>query len=300
MKIGFIGLGKMGAQMVQRLLKADHEVVVFDVNQDAVSALVEKGAHGASDRNDLVSQLSPVVIWIMIPSQFVDAELKTLLDIVPSGSILIDGGNSDFRLTRQRAALCKEKSVTWIDVGTSGGILGLEHGFSMMIGGDKDAVESIEPLFNTLAQKDGWKYFGPSGSGHYVKMVHNAIEYGLMESYAEGYRILKDGAYKDLDLSAAGEVWKHGSIISSLLNDLTVEAITENPELSGIDGFVAESGETRWTLEAAKELGIELPAIQAAFQVRIDSQEGNTNYATKLLAAMRNKFGGHALNKDKQ
>lgn len=298
MKIGFIGLGKMGAQMVQRLLKADHEVVVFDVNQDAVSALVEKGAHGASDRSDLVSQLSPVVIWIMIPSQFVDAELKTLLDILPSGSILIDGGNSDFRLTRQRAALCKEKSVTWIDVGTSGGVLGLEHGFSMMIGGDKGAVESIEPLFSTLAQKDGWKYFGPSGSGHYVKMVHNAIEYGLMESYAEGYRMLKDGAYKDLNLGAAGEVWKHGSIISSLLNDLTVEAITENPELSGIDGFVAESGETRWTLEAAKELGIELPAIQAAFQVRIDSQEGNTNYATKLLAAMRNKFGGHAINKE--
>ncbi len=300
MRIGFIGLGKMGSQMVQRLSIANHEVVVYDVNPESVNALTNKGVIAAPDRKSLVSQLSPVIVWLMIPSQFVDEEIEKLLEIVPEGSIIIDGGNSDFRLTQKRAEICANKSVTLIDVGTSGGILGFKNGFSMMVGGELSAVNTLEPIFEALAQEGGWKHFGSSGSGHYVKMVHNAIEYGLMESYAEGYRMLRDGPYKDLDLSAAGEVWKHGSIISSLLNDLIVDVLNKDSNLSGVDGFVAESGEARWTLETAKELGINLPTIESAYQVRVDSQAGNINYATKLLAAMRNKFGGHAINKDQK
>ncbi len=297
MKIGFIGLGKMGSQMVSRLLADNHEVVVNDLSADAIAAMTALGATAAQSQAELIDQLGErPIIWIMIPAQFVDTELAKLVSALPDGSIVIDGGNSDYRLTRQRAALCAQHSVELVDVGTSGGILGIEHGFSMMIGGDKASVTTIEPIIVSLAQPDGWHYFGESGSGHYTKMVHNAIEYGLMESYAEGYRMLRDGPYSDIDLVAAGEVWKHGSIISSLLNDLTVEALRENPQLEGIEGAVAESGEARWTLETATGLGIEMPAVQAALDVRIASQQGSVNFATKLLAAMRNKFGGHAIN----
>jgi 6-phosphogluconate dehydrogenase len=297
MKIGFIGLGKMGGAMTERIMRAGHEVVVLDHNSDAVAATVLNGATSASGRNDLVEKLSPVIIWLMIPSQFVDTELAELLKIVPEGSILIDGGNSDFRLSKQRAELCLTNKVAWLDVGTSGGILGFKNGYSLMVGGEANAVKILEPIFSALAPALGWNHFGDSGSGHYVKMVHNAIEYGLMESYAEGYRMLKDGPYKNIDLALAGETWKHGSIVGSLLNDLTVEVLNENPELVGIDGFVAESGETKWALEVANDHGIKMPSIEASMQVRLDSQEGDINYATKLLAAMRNKFGGHNINK---
>jgi 6-phosphogluconate dehydrogenase len=298
MKLGFIGLGKMGGQMVTRLVAAGHNVVVTDLDTAAVAAAVAAGAEGAVDRAELVGKLGdPAIVWLMIPAQFVDTELEALLGLLPAGSIVIDGGNSDFRLTRQRAKLCQSRQIQLVDVGTSGGILGLEKGFSMMIGGDKAAVDTIEPIIEALAQPDGWHYFGESGSGHYIKMVHNAIEYGLMESYAEGYRMLKDGPYKQLDLAAAGAIWQHGSIIGSLLNDLAVQALRENPELDGIDGFVAESGEARWTLEAAAEANVAMPAVQAALDVRLASQTGQTNFATKLLAALRNKFGGHQINR---
>jgi 6-phosphogluconate dehydrogenase len=299
MKIGFIGLGKMGSQMTSRLLGAGHEVVVFDVDAAAVASLAQNGAMAAANRAELVSKLGDqVIIWLMIPSQFVDEEIRTLLDIVPAGSILIDGGNSDYRLTQARAKLCASRQVQLIDVGTSGGILGGETGFSMMVGGNATAVAAITPVLETLAQPDGWHHFGASGSGHYIKMVHNAIEYGLMEAYAEGYRLLKEGPYDALDLAAVGNVWQHGSIISSLLNELTASALAEDSQLENIDGYVAESGEARWALETARERQIPLPAIEAAFQVRLDSQAGKTNYATKLLAVMRNKFGGHVVNKD--
>ena len=226
MKIGFIGLGKMGSQMVTRVLNANHEVVVLDVDVDAVNRMVTLGATGAVDQADLIAKLGgPAIIWLMIPASFVDAEIEKLLAVLPEGSTLIDGGNSDYRLTQKRFQLCASRGVHLIDVGTSGGVLGIEHGFSMMIGGDAVAVSAIQPIIEALAQPNGWHYFGEGGSGHYTKMVHNAIEYGLMESYAEGYRMLKDGPYKNIDLVAAGEVWKHGSIIGSLLNDLTVEAL---------------------------------------------------------------------------
>ena len=235
----------------------------------------------------------------MIPAEVVDQELDAWLVLVPKGSILIDGGNSDFRLTKKRSELVASKGSTLLDVGTSGGVWGYKNGFSMMAGGDQDSFKIIEPVLKTLAQPSGaYDYFGPSGSGHYVKMVHNAIEYGMMESLAEGYRMLKEGAYKDLDLAAAGEVWQHGSVVTSWLNELSRDALKENPELEGVEGVVAESGEARWTLEAAKDLGIPLPAIQTSFDIRLASQKGEVNFATKLLAAMRNKFGGHNINPD--
>ncbi len=298
MKVGFIGLGKMGGNMTKRLVAARHDVVAYDLNESARKEAETNGAQLASSRSDLVGKLEDVIVWLMIPAQYVDQEISDLLDIVGAGAVIIDGGNSDFRLSKKRYELCKERNVSFVDVGTSGGILGLKNGYSIMVGGDEDVANKLSPIFSALSPSQGWGYFGQSGSGHYVKMVHNAIEYGLMQSYAEGYRMLKDGPYKELNLGAIGDVWAHGSIISSLLNDLTVEALKENPELVGIEGFVAESGETRWTLEIAQDHGVELPAIEAAYKVRLDSQAGKVNFGTKLLAAMRNKFGGHAINKD--
>ncbi|HMI08866.1 MAG TPA: decarboxylating 6-phosphogluconate dehydrogenase [Candidatus Saccharimonadales bacterium] len=299
MKIGFIGLGKMGGPMVQRLLSGGHDVIVIDHHQENIDAATAKGAVVATNHSDMVSKLdSPIVIWLMIPAARVDDELTSLLELLPAGSIIIDGGNSDFRLTRTRAARCLGKNVTLMDVGTSGGIMGLENGYCMMVGGDQATYATIEPLVQTLAQPDGYGYFGPAGAGHYVKMVHNAIEYGVMEAYAEGYMVLKEGKdYPDLDLGKAGQVWQHGSIISSKLNELATGILTTNANLDGIDGYVAESGEARWTLEIAEEQAIPMPVVQASFDRRIASTKGETSFATKLLAALRNGFGGHEINK---
>lgn len=301
MKAGFVGLGKMGGNMAERLLKAGHELIVLDPSPPAREAARALGATVAESRGDMVKALqglgAPIVIWLMIPSGAVDPELDAFSEALPSGSVIVDGGNSDFRLTRERSRKVAKRGITLVDVGTSGGILGREQGYALMVGGETGAVRLLAPLFDALAPKDGWRHFGESGNGHYVKMVHNAIEYGLMEAYAEGYRMLKEGPAKGIDLAAAGQVWQRGSIVESLLNRLASEAIAENPELSGIDGYVSESGETRWTLEAAREAGIALPAIEAALDVRLQSQRGATSYATRLLAAMRNKFGGHAINR---
>ena len=299
MKIGFIGLGKMGGSMVQRLLDGGHEVVVIDHHQENIDAAVSHGGIVANDHADMLSKLgSPIIIWLMISASKVDDELTALFELLPAGSIIIDGGNSDFRLTRARAARCLEKNITFMDVGTSGGIMGLKDGYCMMVGGDPETYETIEPLIKTLAQPDGYGYFGPTGAGHYVKMVHNAIEYGVMEAYAEGYMVLKEGKdYPDLDLGKAGAVWQHGSIISSKLNELATGILTSNANLDGIDGYVAESGEARWTLETAKEQAIPMPVVQASFDRRIASTQGDTSFATKLLAALRNGFGGHEINK---
>ncbi|GAC1390822.1 MAG: decarboxylating 6-phosphogluconate dehydrogenase [Candidatus Saccharimonadales bacterium] len=298
MKIGIVGLGKMGAQIAERLLNCDHHVEVFDIDQVAIEKAVRLGAHENKTREELLKNLdTPAIVWLMIPSQFVQEEIDKWLALLPPKSILIDGGNSDFRLTIQRAEQAAKKDIEFIDVGTSGGILGLQNGFSMMIGGNAKAVETIDPIIKALAQLNGYHHFGPAGSGHFVKMVHNGIEYGLMEAYAEGYRLLKEGPFKDLNLAAAASVWQHGSIIGSSLNELTGQVLQENPELNEVSGYVAESGEARWTLDVAKEKEIDLPVIQAAFDVRVASQTGTVNFATKLLAAMRNRFGGHNLNK---
>lgn len=300
MKIGFIGLGKMGGNMVARLHEHGHETIVLDTNDIAVERAVKTGATAAESRDDLVQKLpKPAIIWMMIPSEFVDDELEALYAIVPSGSIIIDGGNSDYRLTQARGASAKEKGIHLVDVGTSGGILGREHGYAMMVGGAPEVVRHLSPIFGVLAPENGWNHFGDTGTGHYVKMIHNAIEYGMMQSFAEGYHMLKEGPIKGIDLAAVGKVWQNGSIIDSLLNTLITEALEENPELKGIDGYVTESGEARWALEAAKAANIPTPAIQTSMDVRLASQKGQVSFATKMLAAMRNKFGGHAVNGDK-
>jgi 6-phosphogluconate dehydrogenase len=300
MKIAVAGLGRMGMQIARKLSEDGHTVIAYNRSKEPVDEAVSYGATAAYEKADLVKAFAgeQVILWLMIPSDVVDDELAAWLDIVPNGSIIVDGGNSDFRLTQKRAELVASKGSVLLDVGTSGGVWGYKNGFSMMAGGDGEAFRLVEPALQTMAKPSGaYQHFGPSGSGHYVKMVHNAIEYGMMQSLAEGYRMLEEGPYDKLDLAAAGEVWQHGSVVTSWLNELTRQALEENPTLDGIDGFVAESGEARWTLEVAKERGIPLPAIQTSFDVRLASQKGDTNFATKLLAAMRNKFGGHAINK---
>ena len=296
MKIAISGLGRMGAQIAQKLAEGGHEVVAHNRSPEPVTAAAEYGATPAFTKEEVVAAFAgeTPIIWLMIPANVIDSELDAWLEIVPEGTILIDGGNSDYRGDGARAERAAKKGVTLLDIGTSGGVWGYERGFAMMVGGDKTAYIRLVPALDTLAAPGGaHDHFGPTGAGHYVKMVHNAIEYGMMESLAEGYRMLKEGPYKDIDLASAGDVWEKNSVITSWLNDLTRQALHENPFMEGIDGIVAESGEARWTLETADDLGIPLPSIQASFDVRLASQKGETTFATKLLAAMRNKFGGH-------
>lgn len=300
MKIAIVGLGKMGAQIANMLLTAGHQVVAVDPSQEAVQAASKFGAEAASDRADAVTKFGDdqVAVWLMIPAMFVSDEVQAWLEVLPKNSLLVDGGNTDFRETKQHAEACAAKNILFVDVGVSGGILGAKNGFSMMAGGDESAYAHIVPILDVLTGKNGGhQYFGPAGSGHYVKMVHNAIEYGMMESLAEGYQMLREGPYAELDLAKAGAVWQRASVIESTLNQLAAEVMSEDQNLANATGYVAESGEARWTLEAAKEIGIGLPAIKASLDVRVQSQDGHTNYATKLLAELRNKFGGHELNK---
>lgn len=299
MKIAISGLGRMGMQIAEKLARDGHTLIAHNRHSDKVDTAVAFGSTGAYSKADVAAQFKEgeqVVLWIMLPASIIESELEEWFTLLPKGTIYIDGGNSDYRLTKRHAEQVEAKGSILIDVGTSGGVTGLKDGFCMMVGGPQGAYELIEPALKTLAKPiGGYHYFGPTGSGHYVKMVHNAIEYGIMESLAEGYRMLHEGPYKELDLAAAGHLWQQNSIISSGLNKLSAQALDENPSLQGVDGFVAESGEARWTLETADKLGIPLQSIQAAFDVRVASQNGGTNFATKLLAEMRNKFGGHAL-----
>lgn len=300
MKVAVAGLGRMGMQIARKLAENGHEVVAHNRSKEPVDEAVTYGAQAAYSKEDVVKAFDgeQLVLWLMIPADVIEEELDTWLSIVPKGSILIDGGNTDFRNTQKNSEKVAAAGSVLLDCGTSGGVWGYQNGFSMMIGGDEAAFKTIESIFKTLSLPSGaYDHFGPSGAGHYVKMVHNAVEYGMMESLAEGYRILREGPYSSIDLAAAGEVWQHGSVVVSWLNDLTRQALVEDAELTGIDGYVAESGEARWTLEVAKERNIAMPAIQASFDVRLASQKGEVNYATKLLAAMRNKFGGHKINK---
>jgi 6-phosphogluconate dehydrogenase len=303
MKIAVAGLGRMGMQIAQKLAEDGHTVIAQNRGRDKVDKAAEYGAIATYEKTETIKAFNgdQVVVWIMVPADSIDEQLDEWLKIVPPKSIIIDGGNSDFRLTRERAKKVQAKGSTLLDCGTSGGVWGYKNGFSMMIGGEQGAFRTVEPAFKTLAQPSGaYQHFGQPGSGHFVKMAHNAIEYGMMQSLAEGYRLLKEGPYEDIDLAAAGEVWQHGSVVTSWLNELSQAALQENPELEGIDGYVAESGEARWALETAKELGIDLPAIQTSFDVRLASQRGETSFTTKMLAAMRNKFGGHIINKEQK
>ena len=296
MNIAISGLGRMGGQIAKKLAENGHHVVAHNRSAGPVDEAAAYGATPAYTKQEVVAAFDgqPVTLWIMIPANVIETELDDWLTILPRGSVIIDGGNSDYRGDQARADKVAAAGSTLLDIGTSGGVWGITNGFSMMVGGDEASYTSLIPALDTLsAPRGGHAYFGASGSGHYVKMVHNAIEYGMMESLAEGYRMLKEGPYKEIDLAKAGDVWQQSSVVTSWLNDLTRQSLHENPTMDGISGVVAESGEARWTLETANELGIPLPAIQTSFDVRLASQAGEVNFATKLLAAMRNKFGGH-------
>lgn len=301
MELGMIGLGRMGGNMVERLINGGHKVVGNARSRESVERVIEKGAEGAYSLEELVQKLSqPRAIWMMIPAgNPVDKTIETLLPHLDKGDILIDGGNSYYKDTMRRASLVKENYIHYVDVGTSGGIWGLKEGYSMMIGGEKDSVEYLRPIFETLAPASdkGWGHVGPSGAGHFVKMVHNGIEYGLMQAYAEGFAILKRKADFELELHQVAEIWRDGSVVRSWLLDLTSEALKESPDLAGIAPYVADSGEGRWTVSEAIDLDIAAPVISLSLLQRILSRD-KEDFADRLLAAMRNKFGGHPIKKE--
>lgn len=299
MKIAIVGLGRMGSQIARKLHEGGHAVVAHNRSTGIIDEMKSLGMFGAYTKEEVVFSFgkNQMIIWLMLPSTIIDEELDIWLKIIPPGSIIIDGGNSKWSDTKKRAEKVQKAGSTFLDIGTSGGIWGYQNGFSMMVGGDKKSFDIVKPLLETLEEPSGMHaYFGESGSGHYVKMVHNAIEYGMMESLAEGYQLLKEGPYKDLDLYKAGEVWQHHSVITSWLNELARDIVKKNPNQENVAGIVAESGEARWALETAKDFNIEARAIQSSFDVRLDSQKGKINFATKMLASIRNAFGGHEIN----
>ena len=299
MKIAIIGLGKIGYQIAVKLQSAGHEVIGYDTNPDQLKVVSEKIPNAADKREDVIAKFEneKPVIWLMIPAQAVGDEVNAWASLLPSGSIIVDGGNTKFSETVERAETLNEKGIMLVDVGTSGGVLGLENGFSFMVGGEKEAFEKVSPILDSLSKPSGgYHHFGPSGSGHFIKMVHNAIEYGVMESLAEGYHFLEEAPFKGLDLAAIADVWQHGSIVESKLNGLIGQILKENPTLDGIDGVVASTGEAEWALAEAASHNIEMPAVAAALGVRNKSQSGNISFSTKLLATLRNKFGGHKIN----
>ena len=332
MQIGMIGLGRMGANMVERLMLDGHDCVVFDPNKDAVDALVAKGATGADSAADMASKLSaPRAIWLMVPAGIVDPVLKEAVDALESGDLVIDGGNSYYIDDRRRASELKEKGLHYVDCGVSGGVWGLTEGYGLMAGGTDDAIAMIAPVLQSLAPgvdsaprtpgrtgdptpaEEGWLHCGPSGAGHFTKMVHNGIEYGLMAAYAEGLNILKhanvgsgtqevdaettplrnpENYQYDLNLPDIAEVWRRGTVIRSWLLDLIADALAADHDLSGFAGRVSDSGEGRWTALAAIDTGTPAPVLTTALYERFTSR-GEADYADRLLSAMRNEFGGH-------
>ncbi|MDO8214182.1 phosphogluconate dehydrogenase (NAD(+)-dependent, decarboxylating) [Conexibacter sp. CPCC 206217] len=332
MQLGMIGLGRMGANMVRRLLRDGHTTVAYDRNQDAVQQLAGEGSEGAATLAEFVAKLEqPRAVWLMVPAAVVDSSLEELLPLLDEGDIVIDGGNSYYRDDIRRAKQVTSAGMHYVDVGTSGGVFGLERGYSLMIGGDDAAVERLTPVFKTLAPgvdaaprtpgkdgelqagEEGWLHCGPSGAGHFVKMVHNGIEYGMMAAYAEGLNIIKNAdigrldhdkdaetapltdpeAYQyDIDLPAVTEVWRRGSVIASWLLDLTAIALHESPDLAEFSGRVSDSGEGRWTALAAVEEGVPAPVLTSALYSRFASRDLDL-YANKVQSAMRSQFGGH-------
>ena len=321
MQLGMVGLGKMGANMTRRMLRGGHELVVSDLSPDAVKGLIGEGAVGSASLDEFVGKLKvPRAAWIMVPAgDPTEKTVQALADRMQSGDTIIDGGNSYFKDDIRRAGQLKSKGINYVDVGTSGGVWGIDRGYCMMIGGPKDAVQRLDPIFKTLAPgrgdigrtpgrekntggtaEDGYIHCGPSGSGHFVKMVHNGIEYGMMQAYAEGFDIFKNADSKELpedhrftlNLPDIAEVWRRGSVVSSWLLDLTAMALIENPTLSEYTGFVQDSGEGRWTIQAALEEAVPAEVLTAALYTRFRSRQDHT-FAEKMLSAMRQKFGGH-------
>ena len=300
MKLGMVGLGKMGANMTTRLVEGGHEVVVTDLNPNAVENAEKGGAIASTGLEDLVNKLdAPRIVWVMVPSgNPTESTVTALGELVEAGDIIIDGGNSNYKDTMRRGEALKKKGIHYVDVGTSGGVWGLKEGYSMMIGGDEEAVQSLTPIFETFAPAvdKGWGRVGPSGAGHFVKMVHNGIEYGMMQAFAEGFAIMKKKEAFDLDLAEVSRTWLHGSVVRSWLLDLIHDALKDDQQLEDIAAYVPDSGEGRWTVFEAIDLNVSAPVITAALQERIRSRDENS-YTDKLLSVMRNQFGGHAVKK---
>jgi 6-phosphogluconate dehydrogenase len=301
MKIAVHGLGRMGMQIARKLAESgEHEVFAHNRSQEPIDEAASYGAKPFPVASDIPAAFGGdrAVVWVMLPAEITEQIIMGWTELLPQGSIIINGANYDFRETKKLNEAVKAKGMHMVDIGVSGGVWGYTNGFPLMCGSDDEtAYDALKPALETLVSPGGmYNRFGTSGAGHYVKMIHNAIEYGMMQSLGEGFRMLHDGPYAGMDLAAAADLWQHHSVITSWLTELSRDALAENPELDGVSGYVAESGEARWTLDYAKEAGIELPAIQAAFDVRVRSQQGETNFATKVVAAQRNKFGGHNLN----
>ncbi len=300
MEVGLIGLGRMGGNMAQRLLRGGHKVVAYDPNADAVKAAETQGARGASSLEELVKKLSaPRAVWTMVPAgKITEDAISALSSLLSEGDAVIDGGNSNYKDTMRRAETLKQKGIHMLDAGTSGGIWGLREGYSLMVGGDAGAVKRLEPIFQTLAPglDKGYGHVGPAGAGHFVKMVHNGIEYGMMQAYAEGFELMEAKKEFGLDLAQIAEIWRYGSVVRSWLLDLTAAALKEDPDLSSLEAYVEDSGEGRWTVQEGVELAVPTPVISASLYARFRSRQEQP-FGGRLLAAMRNQFGGHAVRK---
>jgi 6-phosphogluconate dehydrogenase len=298
MELGMIGLGRMGGNMVQRLLRGGHSIVAYDQQPEAVRAAAQHGAQGASSLGDLVAKLTPPrAVWVMVPAgEPTEATLTSLRTLLAPGDTVIDGGNSNYKDSIRRAKDLNARGIAFLDVGTSGGIWGLQEGYSLMIGGDLQAFRRLEAIFQTLAPAPdkGYGYVGPAGAGHFVKMVHNGVEYALMQSYAEGFELM--GAKKEfgLDLHQVAEIWRYGSVTRSWLLDLTTAILAEDPKLERLSAWVEDTGEGRWTVQEAVDLAVPLPVISLSLQARFRSRQDQP-FGGRLLAALRNQFGGHAI-----
>ncbi|HEY0444283.1 MAG TPA: decarboxylating 6-phosphogluconate dehydrogenase [Candidatus Limnocylindrales bacterium] len=295
MRIGFIGLGRMGANMVRRLLRDKHEIVAYNRTAEKTKEIAGEGADGAYSIAELVSKLDkPRAVWIMVPAgDATEAQIAELLEHLEPGDTIIDGGNSNFHDDQRRHPILKAKGINYIDAGVSGGIWGLANGFCLMVGGEPEPVKRLEPVFLSLAPQDGYMHVGGPGAGHYVKMVHNGIEYGLMQAYAEGFEIMHASDY-ELDLAGISKMWNHGSVVRSWLLELAERAFAEDANLPHIKGWVADSGEGRWTVQEAIDKDVPAPVITLSLQTRFRSRQDDS-YGAKVLAALRNEFGGHAI-----
>ena len=298
MEIGMIGLGRMGGNMVQRLLNGGHRVVTYDRSAEAVAASQSQGAVGVSSIEELVKDLTaPKAVWVMLPiGQPTEDTINSLIPLLSAGDTVLDGGNANYKDSMRRAEKLAEHGIDFMDVGTSGGIWGLVEGYALMIGGKKEVFQRLEPIFQTLApsKNQGLSHVGPAGAGHFVKMVHNGVEYGLMQAYAEGFEIMEAKKEFDLDLGQIAEGWRYGSVVRSWLLDLAAAALVEDPKLESLEAYVEDSGEGRWTVQESIDLAVPAPVITASVQARFRSrQEGP--FGAKMLAALRNQFGGHAV-----
>jgi 6-phosphogluconate dehydrogenase len=296
MQLAMIGLGRMGSNMVRRLVQGGHELIVYDLSAEGIKVVAAKGVRAAKDLADLAQQLAPPrVVWVMVPAGApVESTIGQLVPHLSRGDIVIDGGNSNFHDSLRRAEALKGDGIEFVDVGTSGGIWGLTLGYCLMIGASPAAFQHCEPIFRTLAPAEGYARVGPPGAGHYVKMVHNGIEYGMLQAYAEGYEILHSSQDFKLELGKIAKLWNHGSVVRSWLNELAARAFADDGQLSGIRGYVEDSGEGRWTVEEAMRLNVPAPVITVSLLARFRSRQ-EESFGAKVIAALRREFGGHAV-----